>query len=62
MKRIQKIGIYAVCFFLCVACSLIVLLMIGERTERMGERTPVEVQAVRMLRVHYLTLMFRGKI
>lgn len=62
MKRIQKIGIYAVCFCLCVACSADILLMIGERTERMGERTPVEVQAVRMLRVHYLTLMFRGKI
>ena len=51
------------CVSACVSrVVLIVLLMIGERTERMGERTPVEVQAVRMLRVHYLTLMFRGKI
>ncbi len=38
MKRIQKIGIYAVCFCLCVACSADSPFDDWERTERMGER------------------------
>lgn len=62
MKRIQKIGIYAVCFCLCVACSADSPFDDWGENGTDGERIPVEVQAVRMLRVHYLTLMFRGKI
>ena len=42
MKRIQKIGIYAVCFCLCVACSADSPLMIGRERNGWGTNPGVK--------------------
>lgn len=61
MKRIQKIGIYAVCFCLCVACSADSPFDDWGENGTDGGTNPVEVRQFGCFGLHYLTLMFRGR-